>query len=41
VTEGLDVLEAIMATHVDSGETEGEGAPDPIPVVNSVTIVQS
>ena len=40
VTEGLDVLEAIMTTHVD-GETEGNGAPDPIPVVNSVTIVQS
>ena len=41
VTEGLDVLEAIMETHVDSGAGPEEGAPDPIPVVNSVTIVQS
>lgn len=40
VTEGLDVLEAIMATHVD-GPTAGEGAPDPVPVINAVTIVQS
>lgn len=41
VTQGLDVLEAIMATHVDSDAATGEGAPDPIPVVNSVTIVQT
>ncbi len=42
VTEGLDVLEAIMDTHVDAeGGTPGEGAPDPVPVINSVTIVQS
>lgn len=41
VTEGLDVLESIMETHVDSGSQPEEGAPDPIPVVNSVTIVQS
>ena len=40
VTEGLDVLEAILASHVD-GDEPGEGAPDPIPVVNSVTIVQT
>lgn len=40
--EGLDVLEAIMETHVDGeGELPGEGAPDPKPVVNSVRIVQS
>lgn len=38
--EGMDVLEAIMDNHVDSG-AGGEGAPDPIPVINSVTIVQS
>jgi cyclophilin family peptidyl-prolyl cis-trans isomerase len=41
VTQGMDVLEAIMATHVDSDAATGEGAPDPIPVVNSVTIVQT
>jgi cyclophilin family peptidyl-prolyl cis-trans isomerase len=44
VTEGLDILEEIMATHVeddDESTQEGEGVPDPIPVVNSVTIVQS
>ncbi len=41
VTEGLDVLEAILASHVDGDEEPGEGAPDPIPVVNSVTIIQS
>lgn len=40
VTEGLDVLEAIIATHVDGAQT-GEGAPDPIPVINSITIVQT
>jgi cyclophilin family peptidyl-prolyl cis-trans isomerase len=41
VTEGLDVLEEIIATHVDSGEGPGEGAPDPVPTINSITIVQS
>lgn len=42
VTQGMDVLEAIMDTHVDAeGGTPGEGAPDPIPVINSVTIVQT
>lgn len=41
VTEGMDVVEAIMASHVDTDEETGEGAPDPIPVVNSITIVQS
>ncbi|QGG96558.1 peptidylprolyl isomerase [Actinomarinicola tropica] len=40
VTEGMDVLEAIMATHED-GDQPGEGAPNPVPVVNSVQIVQT
>lgn len=41
VVEGMDVLEAIIASHEDSGAGPGEGAPNPVPVVNSVTIVQS
>jgi len=41
VTEGMDVLEAIIATHVDSGSSPGEGAPNPVPVINSITIVQT
>jgi cyclophilin family peptidyl-prolyl cis-trans isomerase len=43
VVEGLDVLEAIMETHVDdpTAPTEGEGAPDPKPVVNTVRIIQT
>jgi cyclophilin family peptidyl-prolyl cis-trans isomerase len=41
VIEGLDVLETIMATHVDTGASPGEGAPDPKPIVNTVRIVQS
>jgi cyclophilin family peptidyl-prolyl cis-trans isomerase len=40
VVEGMDVLEAIMETHVDSGTTPGEGVPDPKPVVNTVRIIQ-
>lgn len=36
VTSGLDVLEAILAS-----APEGEGAPDPIPMVESVTIEES
>jgi cyclophilin family peptidyl-prolyl cis-trans isomerase len=41
VVDGLDVLEAIMATHVDGGGGPGEGAPDPKPVVTTVRIIQS
>jgi cyclophilin family peptidyl-prolyl cis-trans isomerase len=41
VVEGLDVLEAIMATHVGSAGQPDEGAPDPLPVVSTVRIVQS
>lgn len=41
VVEGLDVLEAIMATHVDTGGSPGEGRPVPLPIVNTVRIVQS
>ncbi|MBK5224740.1 MAG: peptidylprolyl isomerase [Acidimicrobiia bacterium] len=39
--EGVDVLEAILANHVDGVEGTEEGAPDPVPVIDSVTIVQS
>lgn len=40
VTEGMDVLEAIMATHVDTGGP-GEGAPDPLPIIETIRIIQS
>jgi cyclophilin family peptidyl-prolyl cis-trans isomerase len=41
IIDGMDVLEAIMDTHVDSGAGPGEGAPDPKPVVNTVRIEQT
>lgn len=42
VTEGMDVLESIMDTHVDDPDaTAGEGAPDPKPVVETVRIIES
>lgn len=43
VAEGMDVLEAIMATHEDApnAPVPGEGAPDPKPIVNTVRIIQS
>jgi cyclophilin family peptidyl-prolyl cis-trans isomerase len=40
VVEGMDALEGILASHVDSGGP-GEGAPDPTPVVRSVRIAES
>ncbi len=40
VVEGLDVLEAIMATHVDTGDP-GEGEPDPVPIVETIRIIES
>lgn len=41
VVEGLDVLQAIMDTHVGSAGQPDEGAPDPLPVVTTVRIIQS
>lgn len=42
VVEGLDVLESVMATHVDSPDANpGEGSPDPTPIVETVRIVES
>ncbi|MGY6499819.1 MAG: peptidylprolyl isomerase [Acidimicrobiales bacterium] len=42
VIEGLDILEAIMATHVDASEGQpGEGSPDPKPVIETITIIES
>jgi hypothetical protein len=39
VIEGLEVLEAILASHVDEPGNDFGGAPDPPVVVNSVTIM--
>ncbi len=41
VSEGMEVLEAIMATHQDTGGMPGEGAPDPLPVIETIRIIQS
>ena len=41
VVEGMDVLEAIMATHVGTVGQPDEGAPDPLPIVHTVRIIQS
>ncbi|HSL59612.1 MAG TPA: peptidylprolyl isomerase [Acidimicrobiales bacterium] len=40
-TEGLDVLEEILASHVDEPDNPLGGAPDPEVTVESVTIVES
>lgn len=40
-TEGLDVLEAIMATHEDDPTSGLGGHPNPVPVINKVTITQT
>lgn len=39
VVEGLEVLEAIMDTHVDT-DGQGEGAPDPQPIVETIRIIE-
>lgn len=41
VVEGMDVLEAIMETHVGSSDRPDEGAPDPLPIIRTIRIVQS
>lgn len=38
VTEGLDVLEAVLASHKEIPSSRSDGAPDPAVTVNSVTI---
>jgi cyclophilin family peptidyl-prolyl cis-trans isomerase len=38
---GLDVLEEILASHVDQPDNPLGGAPDPAVTVRSVTIVES
>lgn len=40
-TAGLDVLEAIMDTHEDDPSSGLGGHPNPVPVINKVTIVQN
>lgn len=40
VSDGMEVLDAIIASHIDAS-MPGEGQPDPMPIVNTVRIVQS
>lgn len=42
VVEGLEVLEAILGSHqATNPASPDEGAPDPVPVVNSITIEEA